>query len=753
MSNREGRADGGSAHGPFTAYGIGPEERRALVDAFDKAIETAGPDFGRSIKEMLDSVADAEPTSVMATMAMYLGSSPAGTNPEYERPLGIFQHHLEIAQAVLFRSGSANGSQPPARHLPRVAAAVKGFYERWVLLQAQKMHRAAGGAPRDLEAALLELRLHASAQRGWGYQSRMVPMLEQLLTPLDSVVQPRLGFAPGALPAWWVAMSDRVNTRLEEHRAAVRDAWEWPVDDGWLNRVAERFGGLPEPAPGALLAAAKADDKLRRGYVTQCSDLRVHEIYRFSLDELVELMPGAVEPAVVQRIADAWSMQPGEDRGVDIGALPLSNPVVGRPFVADGKGQWHLFCGWLLLHNPFELVERLIEDHDELFDTYMLRRAEFLEQRTADLLGQAFPAAAVERSLLAVDPADGKEYENDVLALVSSYAVVAEAKAGRLHPDARRGRGRALRERIDELLVRPSEQSLRLAERLENESGPVTFTRKADSSTLTVQASDVHRTLAVAVTLEPLADLLPRLAEVADAGLSERQADALAYNISLLDLELVVALLDHPSEILHYLGRRTEIERRTFLSGDEVDLLALYLQTGFNLGEREFSGEDRLDVTGLSDPIDTWHYRLEAGMEGEKPQPERTAWWERVLSRVESRGGPRWAEIGVSMCNVGPPEQEEFEAALRDLRSAVVAGKRKPADLVLFHNGPPQRRDVFAGLIATSPDRAARERQYEQAATRVLADHELARLTILVWTPLPIDPPYFALLLYDGQQP
>jgi len=577
-------------------------------------------------------------------------------------------------------------------------------------------------------------------------------MLEDLLRPLDPEARQDLGFAPSALPGWWRAIGERISDRLNQHRSRVREALDWPVDDTWVDRIAERFGRLPEPAPEVWTAVALASDDARIFYITQCSDLRAHEIFRLSLGELTELMPVDIASATVAGLMEAWSLARGDDDGVPVGELVLRNPVVSRPFVRSGDDQWYLFCGWLPFHNPFELVERVLDGHQRLVAAYLERRATFLEERVASLLERALPQAVVERSILSTDPADGREYENDVLVRVSTYALIAEAKAGRLHADARRGRGtgRLLRDGIDDLLVRPSEQAMRLADRLGAADGPIQFRRKANGTTFTIDASDVRRTLALAVTIEPIALLLPRLADVAEAGLSARAADALAYNISVTDLELVVDLLDHPSEVLHYLSRRTEIERGAFLGGDEADLLALYLQTGFNLGEHEFAGTYELDVTGLSDPIDIWHYAREAGLPAEKPRSERTPWWDAVLSRVESRASERWAEIGVTMCNVGPAEQKGFEAAMHELRRAVRAGDRPVTDMLVFENGPPQRRDVFVGVIAASPDAVERRRHYDGAARAVLAEHDVRRLVLLAWTPVPTDLPYFALAAYDA---
>ena len=86
---------------------------------------------------------------------------------------------------------------------------------------------------------------------------------------------------------------------------------------------------------------------------------------------------------------------------------------------------------------------------------------------------------------------------------------------------------------------------------------------------------------------------------------------------------------------------------------------------------------------------------------------------------------------------------------MHTLRRDVLAGDRDPTDVVVFHNGPPQRRDVFVGLIAQSPDVQEREKQYQAAAASVTSEYEISPLIMLAWTPQPTDLPYFGLLLFD----
>lgn len=75
------------------------------------------------------------------------------------------------------------------------------------------------------------------------------------------------------------------------------------------------------------------------------------------------------------------------------------------------------------------------------------------------------------------------------------------------------------------------------------------------------------------------------------------------YGVTLFDLRVVLEIVEHPSEVIHYLVRRGELDKGQFLSGEETDLLGFYLQSGFNLGEAEFSGEHEMRTFGLSDPM------------------------------------------------------------------------------------------------------------------------------------------------------
>jgi hypothetical protein len=491
MADREIDEEGPSGEEGLVAYGMSPEMREALRRSVERALKTAGPDFGAALRETKGVFSGTDPFALMGVLAMYYGTTEAGENPEFNRSDGIFWHHLELAQAFAFRedpSGRA-GVVPPFEVVEPAVGALTKLTHAWILLEARKVQRAKAGAERELAELLMRLRMNSMAVRGWGYQERLVALLEDLLTPLDEEFEASLGWRPSALARWWTAIAATIERRLEPHRAAVSEAVDWPVNDSWLARVQDRFAALPVEDKAELIAQVKRDERMRRGFIYHSSDLVADQIYRLGLDELVASFPDqAVGAETVRAILGAWSLRPGEYEDLDAGRYFLENPVLERPFVASGDDQWHLFCPWVPMHNPFGLLEGLLDQHEDLFEAYRRRRADFLEERTAEVLARALPGAQVETEVLHTNPLDGREYENDVLVVLDSYAVVAEAKAGGIGPEARRGHRRPLRERITALLEDPSVQAARLADQLVEGTDVLGFRRKDDGTAFEVDA-------------------------------------------------------------------------------------------------------------------------------------------------------------------------------------------------------------------------------------------------------------------------
>jgi hypothetical protein len=176
--------------------------------------------------------------------------------------------------------------------------------------------------------------------------------------------------------------------------------------------------------------------------------------------------------------------------------------------------------------------------------------------------------------------------------------------------------------------------------------------------------------------------------------------------LALVDLESVFEVLDGQLQRLHYLVRRGEFERNAVYAGGELDLLVLYLDTGFNVGGFEFDGSP-LMLTGDARRLNPYLMRRTTGADPPRPRLRLTKWWRDILRRVEERRPPRWTDLGVALLGVALDEQERFEKRFGATRVIVDRSWRNPGheNTLYFGAGPPQRRGVLAGLAvrATPP--------------------------------------------------
>jgi hypothetical protein len=114
-------------------------------------------------------------------------------------------------------------------------------------------------------------------------------------------------------------------------------------------------------------------------------------------------------------------------------------------------------------------------------------------------------------------------------------------------------------------------------------------------------------------------------------------------------------------ERCHYLSRRAELERNAVYVADELDLLALYTENQFNIGDSEFDGTRHVWY-GLSAEI-TPLLSLESKRGVPLPH-KRTAFWSTLLAALDKKRPPGWTDMGHRLLNVSFSGQREIEKLL-----------------------------------------------------------------------------------------
>ena len=251
--------------------------------------------------------------------------------------------------------------------------------------------------------------------------------------------------------------------------------------------------------------------------------------------------------------------------------------------------------------------------------------------------------------------------ENDVLVVIDSTAIIVECKSHLVDAPARRGAEFRLIDTLEDLVVSASDQAQRFADFLKANPQRHEFpTRRGTVNT--VDATRVVRFIPMSVTYENLGFVSANLKEAVSAGLIEA-GHSLVPSICLTDLEVAFELLDSQAQRIHYLARRAEIERTMNYHGDEMDLLAFYLETGFNVGEVE-SGGTFISLAMKSKELDPYFVARSDGVSVRKPALQLTPWWKDLVEKIEQVRSEFWTEVAYVLLSVRVPGSEEVRAKL-----------------------------------------------------------------------------------------
>lgn len=498
-----------------------------------------------------------------------------------------------------------------------------------------------------------------------------------------------------------LALIEGANARLQSFRAGMRAVLEADTAGLAFDRYYAAFPTIDIPREELLHLAGGAEAPLARvrDLLLSHSNLLLPDILTFTLNDAVAAYPGAVTPEALHAILDAWSHSFGDLEGDDPGHFFLGNPVWQRPLIHLDADLYFWPVTALFFSSCLQLMEQVTTLAPTMAERYERRRGAFLEEEVAHAFAAAFPDAQPYRGSQWTDPATGRQYENDLLVRLDSHFLIVEAKAGKVTGPARRGGEERLQHTIKDLVIKPSEQAQRFATylRVRDHSGPYTFPTKRGADNV-VDTTGVREVLTVSITLESLGPLASRWPALRDAGFLPAGVD-LAPTMSLADLQIVFEMLESQSEKLHYLARRAELEAHALYTGDELDLLAFYLASGFVIGEAEYDGS-LLPLYGISRTLDPYFMRRWAGGDAPKPRRQLTSWWQLVLRRLEARRQPRWREIGRVLLELDTKDQTEFERGFRRVQTNVrrfLVTRSRP-NYVAQIVGPPQRRVAIVGF-------------------------------------------------------
>jgi hypothetical protein len=215
-------------------------------------------------------------------------------------------------------------------------------------------------------------------------------------------------------------------------------------------------------------------------------------------------------------------------------------------------------------------------------------------------------------------------------------------------------------------VVKPSRQSLRFKARFENADGPLHF--DTAQGPFTIDTGAIRSVIRVNILQHPVGPLSSHWPQLARAGFVPAELD-IAPSMTVFDLETVFETLSLVIERCHYLARRGELECNAVYTADELDLLTVYQEHQFNVGEAEFDGT-RLEWYGASLRL-TPEYstrRVEGTLSAHM---QRTGFLADLLAALEEGREVGWTRLGHRLLNADARVQRRVERLYQKVMQAV----------------------------------------------------------------------------------
>lgn len=697
-----------------------------------------------AIDQLLALAARVEPYLVLAVVSCYALMRFPGGNPSGEGTSGtVQQSHVEYLQAIFLRSEPLDDApladpqdvQLLFDLLPRLFAAQQ---------HARMPTREQIDALETPEQSVLRLvqeylRAHTSTVRNWGYFNAVTRISTELLSGIDAQFKAEFQISATDATKLFEYMIRRHEDRVSAHWSALQDVFAIPTVDAMVDAFFERFPfqGEVTERKATLKRDALTTERLKFALMPMADVFLTAEMF-FTSDQVAK--EAGLDAHAVDALFRRLSLSPGALAANSADQLFLDNPVWLKPQIALSGGEFFCALPQTLMSFVYAIMDDLLKPHAVLSQRLSEVRANFLEAEMERLLRSAFPQSQVVSQYRWRH--DDKEFETDLMLRFDSVLLLVEAKSGKVSWPALRGAPSRLVEHVKNLIVAPSEQSGRLAQKLRDEID-LRHSGQAPQMDFPLPLEGVTAVLRLSVCLHDFATVQSIPTLLAQAGILNNQYP-LAPCLSLADMEVMLDILEEPHVRMHYIRQRASTLLTQHVLGDELDLVGFYLDTSLNYGSLP-QREQRIFLSGYSARLDRYYTTRDEGEFARKPRRATIAWVNRLCDQISKRPLMGWSELTTALLSLAPDEQRELERNVQKIARRIRDGKplRNEEDTVIFI-GPVWVGTALA-VRAMNPRRAGRFSEgFEDFASTVFEHEHVERCCVISVNALSPELPYLA---------
>ncbi|KQM64787.1 MULTISPECIES: hypothetical protein [unclassified Sphingomonas] len=673
--------------------------------------KVAAETFDETLRELVEAIVATDAVEVLARAGFHL-LMRGPDRPEQVGKEGVELSHLELIQALAL--STARGAGEADTDYPAITSRVLNLIGRNVVAYRDRTKlKLNGDQAHDERTRLLALiQSWTLAVRGARHEFQT----RRYAFALAKIVDASFHHHHGCTATSWVQaigrFYDLVEERLQAERASLR---RWVRKKSGIAMIHAFVEGLDDKT-AAEISTAAMPYRYDRDHVTALLinrfEQRLSGAFTLCYEDLVAETPTKERDALIGLLRRC-ALRFGEVDNSALERLHLDNPVRMRPFIELDAQSFFCPVPHILGVQMSEMLEDLCAINPTLKEKAEKARADLLEEQLADVVRRFLPSAEVREKVKWSEDGGITTWESDLVAVIDKTVLAFEAKSAKISSPARRGAVNSLKDALKELVVKPSRQSLRFKARVDNADGPLHF--DTAQGPFTINAGAIRSVIRVNILQDPVGPLSSHWPQLACAGFVPAELD-IAPSMTVFDLETVFETLSLEIERCHYLARRAELERNAVYTADELDLLAVYQEHQFNIGEAEFDGT-RLEWYGASLRL-TPEYSARRAEGTLSAQMRRTGFWADLLGSLEQKREVGWTRLGHRLLNANVNVQRRVErlyekgmqAVSRDpskfFTSGVTVGSRFRLDTISVSVGAPESPEQFEDNLQYAAKRA-----------------------------------------------
>lgn len=692
--------------------GLTGEKRKEAVALISKNCEERSHKTLIQIKETISEYDPFIILSILASYALFAGVGDKGIQRK-DSDYHLYQYHLEFLQALILQLNEKEINHKPCG--PEVIQVLwDALPEHMQTHNFMNMSDDTNELTDDEKAVKFiqyTIRLNTKSVRNWGYFSQVINITSELYSHFTDDLKKKYGFNFEDLIIFFQTLMDVI---AEKNNQRVNQLLTLRKIKDPCKLVYAYYEMICQSKDDANNFIDKYDVNNKEAesiffFLMSHNDILLPDMYSFSISDECFNQAG-LSVRTVQKISNQFSINLGGLENNNADFFYLSNPVWLKPIINIDSEKFFCVMPQVFFSFIIPILEGLIEPI--VGDKLSNRRAEYLEGKVEEIICRRFTKANTVSGCKWHQ--NGREYETDLIVFIDSHALIVEVKSGKITEPALRGATKRIKKHIEEIFIEPNLQSKRLKEKLleliANPNQEDELRQK-----LPVDLNNIEKVIRVSVSYEDFSAIQTNIKQLSETGWLPDDFEA-CPTMNIADFETLFDYLEHPVQILHYLERRQYIEESIGYMADELDLMGLYTETLFNMGE--INPEMQFNFIGMSDPIDKYYNSKDAGVIIEKPKPKISPLFSKIFNQLERRYPPRWTEIGIFLSHFSPEDQIKLAKMVKSFEKKVQKNWRSKSLRNIIINNPPKSSNLALAYVVYNDKISAKRDDYIDVASR-----------------------------------